>query len=785
MTIAPTNDPTATNIGVSLPRVDVREKVTGAAVFTDDVQFGAGLLHARAKRSPYPHAIIKRIDTSKARALPGVKVVVTGEDFPNRTGLYLRDRFIFARDRVRFVGEAVAGVAAITEEIADQAVDLIDVEYEPLPGVHDPVYGVSKEAPLLHPDLGTYEWPNFIFPEPGTNIANHFKVRKGNVEAAWGNCTAIIEHTFRVPHVQHVPIEPHVAIAKVDGEGNVTLWASSQSPFAQRNLIAKSLGIPESKIRVIAPLIGGGFGCKAGVTMEAIPVAIALRANGHPVKFRLTREEEFYTNFVRQGLVAKIKIGCDKDGNLLALQNTMYWDGGGYTDYGVNITRAGGYSGSGPFDCPNVQVDSLCVYTNHPVGGAYRGFGMSEVHTGIIQAMDMLAEKLGMDPVEFLMKNVVQEGDKILTGMTMHKTGIKECIEKVTQSINWEIKNPPSSPKKLRGRGIAVMWKAPAMPPNAGSSALIKLNEDASVTVMVGGQEIGQGTFTAMAQIAAEALGVPFESVKVKGPIDTQYSPYEWQTVASRLTWSMGNAVRNAALDARRHILDMVAEAWGENAEDLDIKNGFVISYKTEESISLKDIVIYGIPKANDQGWVGGPVVGSGNFMPTYVTGLDKETGQGERAVVHYTTGAQAVELEVDLDTGQITILKVASAFDVGKAINPDLVRAQIEGGFVQGMSSAIFEEMKLVNGIMQNPSFVDYRIATTADVPEIIDAIIVEAPQDDGPFGARGIGEHPMVPTIAALANAIYNAVGVRVTTPPLSAEKIFLAMIEAGIVQ
>lgn len=329
------------------------------------------------------------------------------------------------------------------------------------------------------------------------------------------------------------------------------------------------------------------------------------------------------------------------------------------------------------------------------------------------------------------------------------------------------------------------MWKAPAMPPNAGSSALIKLNEDASVTVMVGGQEIGQGTFTAMAQIAAEALGVPFESVKVKGPIDTQYSPYEWQTVASRLTWSMGNAVRNAALDARRHILDMVAEAWGENAEDLDIKNGFVISYKTEESISLKDIVIYGIPKANDQGWVGGPVVGSGNFMPTYVTGLDKETGQGERAVVHYTTGAQAVELEVDLDTGQITILKVASAFDVGKAINPDLVRAQIEGGFVQGMSSAIFEEMKLVNGIMQNPSFVDYRIATTADVPEIIDAIIVEAPQDDGPFGARGIGEHPMVPTIAALANAIYNAVGVRVTTPPLSAEKIFLAMIEAGIVQ
>ena len=432
----PAKEKGTSNIGVSKPRVDAREKVDGSAIFTDDLQFGAGLLHARVKRSPHAHALIKRIDVTKAKALPGVKVVVTGEDFPKRTGLYLRDRFIFARERVRFVGEAVAGVAAVSEDIAEQAVDLIDVDYEPLPGVFDPVVGASPEAPLLHPDLGRYEWPNFIFPEPGTNISNHFKVRKGDVDGIWGKCAAVVETTFHIPHVQHVPLEPHVAIAKVDSEGNVTLWASAQSPFAQRNLIASALDIPESKVRVIAPLIGGGFGSKAGITMENIPVAIALKASGHPVKFRLTREEEFYTNFVRQGLVAQIKVGCDRDGNLLGLQNTMYWDGGGYTDYGVNITRAGGYSGSGPFDCPNVKIDSLCVYTNHPVGGAYRGFGMSEVHTGIIQAMDMLAEKIGMDSVEFLKKNVVQEGDKILTGMTMHKTGVRECIEKVAQAIN-------------------------------------------------------------------------------------------------------------------------------------------------------------------------------------------------------------------------------------------------------------------------------------------------------------------------------------------------------------
>lgn len=785
MVIAKSKEKKAGPVGKSIPRVDVLEKVTGAAVYTDDLQFGNALLYARAVRSPHPHALIKRIDVSKAKALPGVKVIVTGEDFKDVIGLYLKDKYIFARDRVRFVGEPVAAVAAVSEDIAEKACELIEVEYEPLPAVFDPVYGASPEAPLLHPDLGSYECPNFIFPVPGTNISNHFKVRKGDTENAWKDCAAIVEHEFRVPHVQHVPIEPHVGIAQMDDQGNITLWASSQSPFAQRNLLAKWLKISESKIRVIAPLVGGGFGSKAAVTMESIPVALAIKAKGRPVKFRLTREEEFYTNFVRQGLVIRLKVGCDKKGHLLAMENTMYWDGGAYTEYGVNITRAGGYSGTGPFDIPNVKIDSLCVYTNHPIGGAYRGFGMSELHTGINQVMDMLAEKIGMDRVDFLKLNVVQKGDKLATGMILHDVGIKECIEKVAHSINWGGKDEPSGPNKRRGQAIVVAWKAPAMTPNAGSSAIVRLNEDGTVRVSVGGQEIGQGTFTAMAQIAAEALGVPVENVEVDGPIDTAFSPYEWQTVASRLTWSMGNAVRNAALDARKKIIDIVAEAWDEKPENLDIKDGYVVSYETEESISLKNIVVYGLPKPNDAGWVGGPVVGSGSFMPSYVTGLDKETGQGDRAVVHYTTGAQAVEIEVDMDTGKIRIVKAASAWDVGKAINPDLVKAQIEGGFVQGMSSAIFEEMKLKEGFMQNPSFVDYRIASAVDIPDKTDAIFVEHAQDDGPWGARGIGEHPMVPTISVLANAIYDAVGVRVTNPPLSSEKIYLAMLDAGVVK
>jgi len=323
------------------------------------------------------------------------------------------------------------------------------------------------------------------------------------------------------------------------------------------------------------------------------------------------------------------------------------------------------------------------------------------------------------------------------------------------------------------------------MPPNAGSSAWVELTEDARVTVGVGGQDLGQGAFTVAAQMAAAALGVPYEWVHVATPVDTRYSPYEWQTVASRLTWSMGNAVVNAARDARVQILDMVAEAWDEDAENLDILNGMVVSYQSEQEMPLKDIVIYGLPKPDDQGWIGGPVIGRGKFMPDYVTGLDPETGQGERAVVHYTTGAQAVELEVDLDTGEIEILRGAAAFDVGKAINPEMVLAQIEGGFVQGMSSALFEALDLKDGHVQNPNFVDYRIATSSDIPGGIQAMFVEVPQDDGPWGARGIGEHSMVPTIPAIANAIYDAVGVRFEGPPFSSEKVFLRMLDAGIVK
>ncbi len=763
-------------VGMSVPRIDALDKVTGATKYVDDLQFGPNLLHAKLKRSPLPHARIVHIDTSKAKALPGVKAVVTGKDAPYYIGLYLLDRTIYAVDRVRFVGEPLAGVAAVSEEIAQKAVELIEVGYEELPGLFDPEEAIKPDAPLIHEKLGQYECAPFIWPVPGTNISNHFKIRKGDVEKGFAQSDLVYEATYRVPQIQHSTIEPHVVVAQQDLNGKISLWSSSQSPFAQRNLMAKAFGIPHDQLRVITPCVGGGFGSKAGVSMECCVVPLAMKARGRLVKLRMTRQEELHTTFVRQGLLARIKMGVTKEGIILVMENEFLWDGGAYTEYGVNITRAAGYSSSGPYEIPNIKTDSYCIYTNHPVGGPMRGFGMPEMHWAIEQHIDAVAERIGMEPVEFRLKNAVRKGSILATGEVMHDTGLSQCIELVAEGIGWGEKSESPHAGRKRGKGLAAMWKAPAMPPNASSSAVVKLNEDGTATLSIGGVDLGQGALTIAAQMAAETLGVPLESVRVN-PVDTDYSPYEWQTVASRITWSMGNAIVRAATEARQQILKLVAEAWGESPQDLEIVEGKVVSFKSEEEIPLRDFAIEGL-QASDGRWIGGPIVGKGYFMPSYVTALDAETGQGEKAVVHWTTGAQAAEVEVDTETGQIKVLKVVAAYDVGKAINPDLVQTQMEGGVVQGMSSALFEQLILKDGRLQNPSFVDYKIATAADAPDEIVGYIVEVPQDDGPWGARGVGEHTMVPTAPALANAVYSAVGVRIRELPITAEKVYLAL-------
>ncbi|MBN1314320.1 MAG: molybdopterin-dependent oxidoreductase, partial [Anaerolineales bacterium] len=448
-------DPDLKTVGKSVRRIDVVEKVSGAAIFADDIQFGPGLYYGRLVRSPHAHAIIKKVDASKALALPGVKAVVTGDDTPVRIGLYLKDRHIFARDRARMVGDPVAGVIASSEEIAQQAVELVEVEYEELQAVFDPVEAIQPDAVLIHPELGDYDVVPFIFPKPGTNISEHFKLRRGDVESAWPQCSAIVEDTFRLPPIQHVPIEPHVAVAKWEHSGQVTLWTCSQSPFAQRDLIASSMGIPHGNLRVISPYVGGGFGGKAGVSMEAAAVAMARAVKGHPVKLRMTREEEFICTTARQSLTAHTKIGCDAQGNLLAMETQYYFGGGSSNEYGVNIARAAGYSCTGPYLIPNVKGDSYCIYTNTPIGSAMRGFGMPEIHWGIEQIMDQLAEKIGMDPAEFRRRNCVKSGQIILTGMEMPAIDLVACIDKVVDAIQWKKKTPASTPHKKRGKGLA------------------------------------------------------------------------------------------------------------------------------------------------------------------------------------------------------------------------------------------------------------------------------------------------------------------------------------------
>ena len=771
-------------VGTSVTRKDALEKVTGAAKYVDDLKFGPGLLHARLLRSPYPHAKILRMDVSKAEALPGVRAVVTGKEYNSYIGLYLLDRTLYAVDRVRFVGEPVAGVVAATEEIAEAALKLIDVEYEELEGIFDPEDAMKPGAPLIHENLGEYEYASFIFPQPGTNISNHFKVRKGDIEDGFNKSTTIVEEEFYVPHLQHTPLETHACVAMKDQAGVYTLWTSSQSPFAQRNLLAHSMKIPYNKLRVIVPFVGGGFGCKAGVSVEGSVLPLAEKVSPRPVKLRLTREEEFYCSFVRQGLKTKIKIGVDDSGKIQAMENTFYWDAGAYTEYGVNITRASGYSSTGPYFVPNVKADSYCCYTNHPVGGPMRGFGMPEMHWAIEQVMDIIARKISMDPMEFKRINALKGGDITVTGGIMHDTGLSECIKKAAADLGWDSPKPEAPKGKKIGRGIAAMWKAPAMPPNASSSAILKFNEDATVNLAVSGMEIGQGTYTVMAQMAAEVLGIPYESIKVSSP-DTEYSPYEWQTVASRLTWSMGNAVVNAAEDAKSQLLKLAADHWGCSPDSLDISDA-VIHHKSDEDkkLHLKDAVIYGVYDKNGR-LQGGPIIGRGKFIPPDVSPLNEETGQGPKAVVHFTTGCQAAEIDVDEETGVIHIRKVSSCYDVGKAINPMNVICQTIGGIYMGLSTGLFEQLKMNHGVPRNNSFSDYVTATSLDMPDEIIPSYVEVAQKDGPFGARGVGEHTMVPTAPALANAVYDALGVRIKSMPLTPEKILCALKEKKLME
>lgn len=771
-------------VGTSGERLDGIDKVTGAAKYVHEMVV-AGMLHGRMKVSPHAHARIKRVDTSKAERVEGVRAIVTGATLDMTLGLYMCDRPILGRDVVRYQGEPVAAVAAESEHAARRACELIEVEYEPLPAVFDPEAALSPDAVRVHPDLHTYNHMRGVFfPQRDTNIAHHQKIRKGDIEKGFAEADRVFEHRFTNPPVAHAPIETHVTIAQALPGKRAHIISSAQSPFTVRNLFAIAFGMPHNAVRVQIPYVGGGFGGKAGIHLEPLAYCLSRAAGGRPVKITATREEEFNVLPSRQGLTSILKTGVKNDGRITALQVKYMWDAGAYADYGVNIGRAAATSGAGPYVVDNCWIDSLVVYTNKLYGTAFRGFGHLEVLWGVERNLDRIAFALGIDPVAIRMKNVLREGTTTITGekITANHGRPDLCLEKVAEDIGFgqRTKHPAQGPLptgKVRGKGIALLQKSPAMPVFTSCSAIVKFNEDASVNVLISGVDYGQGTYSSLANIVAQELSIPREKVNVVFDCDTASQPYDWQTVASRFQVMGGNACIEACHDCIAQIKQVAAQVLRAPEHELVCEDERVyVRHTPDQSLSYRELVLgYTYPNGNS---IGGPINGRGKYIAQGLTHLDPQTGQG-KAALDWTYGAHGIEIELDTETGEIEVVQIASAFDVGKIIHEGMCKTQVQGGVLQGLGSALHEGFVFdERGRMLNPSFVDYKIPTAKDMPRIAHQHFVETPQLDGPFGARGVGEHPMISIPSAMGNAIFDATGVDIDDLPLSSERVYMAL-------
>jgi len=773
-------------VGQRYNRKNAQEKVTGQALYTYDLEF-PGMLHARCLFSPYARAKIVSIDTSKAKALPGVRAVLTGEDSDILVGLYMQDKRALSKGETRYHGDIVAAVAAVDEDTAERAISLLDVKYEPLEPVHN-VDEALEAKTLVHDDINHLKHiEGVFFPQKDSNIASWNKSRKGDLDKAFAEADLVVENEFSLPAVAHVPMETHVAIVQADPYSKkIRIWSSAQSPFAIRQIMADSFGISETDVEVHIPFVGGGFGGKAGIHLEPLATLLSRAAGGAPVKLRATREAEFNTLPTRAGMRGRIKSGVTKDGKITAIRVNYDWDSGAYADYGVNVGKTAVYSGLGPYAVENASIDSKTIYTNKVFSTAYRGFGHLETHWSIERQIDILSQKLGIDPYEFRMKNLLEPGTRTMSGelITESSGSPKDCLTAVVKEIGWtgrkteEERQREWKTGKVRGKGFAMLQKAPAMPANTASSVIMQMNGDGHVKMMIGAVDFGQGANTVMAQIAAQILDIPIEHIEVMSEIDTRANPYDWNTVASKYTFMGGNAVTKASKEMLRKIKEVAAQALRTEPEMLAHAGGEVFHvHNPERRLSYKDIALgYMYPGGNS---IGGPVISSGSSIADGLSNLHPETGQGLPAL-DWTFGAHAVELEVDVETGNIEILKIASAFDIGQVINEKLVYGQITGGVVQGLGSAILEGYKFNKNVqLMNPSFTDNKIPTMKDMPKEIVPIYIENPQHDGPFGARGVGEHPMISVPSAIGNAIYDALGINFHVLPLSPEAIMLGIL------
>jgi carbon-monoxide dehydrogenase large subunit len=751
-----------TVVGQPVARVDAVEKVTGAARYIADLRL-PGMLYGRVLRSPYPHAKIVSVDVTAAKNLPGVLGVVTGLELDYLGGEAVKDMPFLARDKVRYVGEPVAAVVAVSEEVAEQALRLIRVEYEELPAVFDPVEAAQEGAPLLHENLESYQRIGVVKPIARSNIISYSEEKQGDVERGFAESDYVFEDTFRIHTVQHGAIEPHGAIAQWSPDGTVTVWTCNDGPHRLRKDLADAMRIPLTKIRVIVPYLGGGFGSKGGLKAEPLAIALAQKVPGRPVRVVLTREEVFTATLVRHAAVITVKTGVKADGTLVAREVVGYWDTGAYAEKGPTVVKQAMASAAGPYRIPHIRLVGYCVYTNKVIAGAYRGYGTPQVTWAYESQMDMIARRLGMDPLEFRLKNILREGDRMPTGQPAHSVGVEECLRRVAAELRWGEKSPPG-----RGKGIACTGKNTKTP--SGSAAYVVLNQDGTVNVLTSTVEIGQGARTILAQIAAEELGVPVEAVSVSLP-DTDATPFDASTTSSRSTFHMGNAVRAAARDIKEQLASLGALVLCCRPEDLEVGGGkVVLRGAVQRSLSYQEVLrqCYG---------AGGSVLGRGFYYPP----AEEGSGMWSAPSVFWMYGAQGAEVEVNPETGQVRVLKLVAAHDVGKAINPVTCSGQIEGGVVHGLGVTLLEEVVMDQGRILNANFHDYKMPTAMDVPEVV-PIIVEAQHRDGPYGAKGVGEPVVTPTAPAIANAVEDAVGVRIKELPLTPERVFRALQEAA---
>jgi CO/xanthine dehydrogenase Mo-binding subunit len=729
------------------------------------------MLHARLLRSPYAHARVIRVDAIRARQLPGVRAILTGPELAGRTDIYpyfgpiFRDQAVLAADKVRYVGDPVAAVAADDLDAAQAALEAIEVEYEELPGVFDVEAALAEGAPIVHdepPRLGETFADIIVDRADGSNVCNRFRLRKGDVDAGFAASDHVFEDVFTSPAVQHVPLEVHNCVAWVDG-GTINVTTSSQMPFAVRASLAEIFKVPQARVRVTVPTLGGGYGAKTYTKVEPV-AALLSQASGRPVRIALSREEEFIT-ITKHGVRIEMRTGVRADGRILARQTTCLFNTGAYADIGPRLIKNGGYATGGPHRIPNVAVDSFAVYTNLPPAGAFRGYGVSQAAWAYESQMDMIADRLGWDPLEFRRRNLLGEGDTVMTGEEMVDAHFSELLETAATRIGW---SPGASPghnsTKVRGKGLAVIIKGTITP--STSTAAARLNDDGSLHILSSAVEMGQGAETTLGILAAEVLGIDPGLVTVTHP-DTDRTPYDQGTSSSRTTYSMGMAVQRAVGGIRDQLLDLASERLEVAATDLELLEGVVRPMGApDRSVGISDLV-----KASRRG----NLLSEASFVTE--GGLDPETGQGIGSI-HWHQAAGAAEVEVDLETGRVDILRYHAGVYAGRIINPVQAELQSEGNVAFGLGQALFEEMVFDGGQLQNGNLGDYMIASVEDMPRELSLQVLEHLEANE---IHGIGETGLPPAMAAVGNAVFHATGVRIADLPITPEKVLRRLREA----